>query len=347
MTGSPDVSVGGQPVLRIGDQGVHQQCCGANLWLTYQASSHVLVNNVALVRVGDRTIHCGGIGAMITGVASVEDGSPGAMFPVISVSGLFPPLSTDAVKQMVEDRKAALEQADLGPEDTSKYDTDTALGTVFENPTNRHQVIDMAGRYGVPPSLVAGVVASEMDFDHDSGDWFQDGLGRLLGGHFGDGPGIGSVHKDSLERAVEYLEANDLTGAAEARAYLDNYGGSVNPSEFNSSVEGASIVAAMYHHLHGGASTSQDMAVIWGGYRSGVMTGGDTGEGYTLDGFRANQANGAPAGPFQIGKNAYMSQPLFEYLIRLFGDGVAEPMNMTEWKCCGCSLVDRLVKWSR
>lgn len=60
----------------MGDTGVHSACCGPNTWVVIEASSKVFVNGKPLVRVGDRTQHCGAMGKMITGAPVAFDGSP-------------------------------------------------------------------------------------------------------------------------------------------------------------------------------------------------------------------------------------------------------------------------------
>lgn len=72
--GSPDVSINGRPVLRIGDPGVHAACCGSNTWKCAQGSPTVVVNNIPVVRLGDTTTHCGGTGTMIEASGDVSIG---------------------------------------------------------------------------------------------------------------------------------------------------------------------------------------------------------------------------------------------------------------------------------
>jgi len=74
IMGSPDVMVNGLAVLRIGDPGVHAACCGPNMWVCMTGSSTVTVNNIAVCRLGDMTAHCGGVGALVTSSADVEVG---------------------------------------------------------------------------------------------------------------------------------------------------------------------------------------------------------------------------------------------------------------------------------
>lgn len=74
VSGSPDVSINGQAVLRIGDPGVHSACCGPNTWQTAAGSATVVVNGMPVVRFGDATSHCGGSGTMIEGSNDVSIG---------------------------------------------------------------------------------------------------------------------------------------------------------------------------------------------------------------------------------------------------------------------------------
>jgi uncharacterized Zn-binding protein involved in type VI secretion len=74
LSGSPDVSINGKPVLRIGDPGVHSACCGPNTWKCAAGSGTVVVNGLPVARLGDATSHCGGIGTMIEGSPDVSIG---------------------------------------------------------------------------------------------------------------------------------------------------------------------------------------------------------------------------------------------------------------------------------
>jgi uncharacterized Zn-binding protein involved in type VI secretion len=74
VQGSPDVIVNGNPVLRIGDPGVHAACCGSNTWACAEGSSTVMINGIPLVRLGDATSHCGGTGKMVAASPDVIAG---------------------------------------------------------------------------------------------------------------------------------------------------------------------------------------------------------------------------------------------------------------------------------
>jgi len=76
LTGSGDVSIEGLPALRAQgmDQGVHAACCGPNSWVTMQGSGTVYINDLPVVRLGDTTVHCGGVGAMMSSCGTVNVG---------------------------------------------------------------------------------------------------------------------------------------------------------------------------------------------------------------------------------------------------------------------------------
>ncbi len=220
-------------------------------------------------------------------------------------------------------RKADLAHHGLHPTDTEAYDAGIAVNTVFFNPENRKAIETMAERYGLRPGLLAGIIAAEMDFDHSYWkDKFADGLARR-GLSLGDSPGIASVHTPILNHAIDYLRANGLAGAEPAQQFPT--GDNQYRASFEGSVESAAIVAAMYAHAHGGVQSAEDMAVVWGAFRTGIrgFVPGDDGAGYaSLADFRQNVANGTANYPaqFQIGGNAYMSQPYFEFFDRAIGN---------------------------
>jgi hypothetical protein len=209
------------------------------------------------------------------------------------------------------------------------YNSKDAIGTLFFNETNRDVIIEMAERYNINPALLAGVIAAEMDFDHTPDDRFLDGLGRnfpLVGGlisdNVGGAPGIASVHMETLLHAIEYLSHNSLPGARHAQMYDLSIS---NRSSFNGSVEAAAIVLAMYAHVHHQMNLPEDMAVVWGAYRTGIQgfIPGDQGKGYTsVQAFQNNIAHGTgnlPT-PLKMGKNAFMSLPYFEYFMEVMNE---------------------------
>jgi len=222
----------------------------------------------------------------------------------------------DLLGQEMQKRYEQLKNAGLVPATTDKFDSETAIGIVLLNPENRKVIEETAKKYGLDPALLAGAVTAEMDLDYDWKDGIQDGLGRI-GIGLGDGPGVANVHNASLEFAIQYLKSHDLPGKDFAQTY--DWSAS-NRSSFTGSVEGAAIVLAMYADAHGGVSTSDDMAVVWGAYKNGIkdFVLNDPGEGYaSVEDFQNNIANGA-SGDFIMGTNAYYAQPYFEYFREAF-----------------------------
>jgi hypothetical protein len=203
--------------------------------------------------------------------------------------------------------------------DSPIYSFDTVYGTLVLNEQNFTTIKNMADKYNIPPDILLGVVASEMDFDHDLKDYVQDALGRENIA-VGQGQGVASVHSDTLDDCIKYLKDQKLpTGE-----YAEEYDRSVdNLASFKGSVEGAAIITAALYYYKGGANTLEDKAVIWGGYRSGVKgltPPGPDGYGYlSKDDFKNNRANGAGDrnDGLEIGRNAYMSQPYFELFDRV------------------------------
>jgi len=53
------------------DGGRHSYCCGPKIWKTLVGSNDTFVNGHGSVRVGDRTICCGGYGTIISGSDNV------------------------------------------------------------------------------------------------------------------------------------------------------------------------------------------------------------------------------------------------------------------------------------
>ena len=74
VVGSPNLIVEGSAALRIGDPGVHAACCGANAWIVSTGSTSVTINDIPAARLGDITVHCGGVGALITGAGTLVVG---------------------------------------------------------------------------------------------------------------------------------------------------------------------------------------------------------------------------------------------------------------------------------
>jgi hypothetical protein len=215
----------------------------------------------------------------------------------------------------IHDRHEDLRRADLPFVDTDLFTSPLAI-RVVENPDNRRFIDDMARRYGVEPALLEGVIAAEIDFDRDRKDVVLDNLGRG-GVAIGQGWGVAAVHGDSLDRAIDYMQENNLPGAAEAGRYNKDV---KHKATFEGSVEAAAIVTAFYADVkrkHGGSVDSpEDMAVIWGAYRAGVAGVSTEGGGFASpEDFAQNRASGTDGYPseFQIGGNAYQSLPFFEH----------------------------------
>lgn len=71
IAGSPNVVVNQRAALRIGDPGIHAQCCDSNTWVAKTGSGTVVINNIPAHRLGDLDQHCGGIGVLIEGSPNV------------------------------------------------------------------------------------------------------------------------------------------------------------------------------------------------------------------------------------------------------------------------------------
>ena len=74
MVGGSTVMVEGMNPMRIGDMGAHAACCGPNAWVVGSGSGTVYVMNIGVARIGDITIHCGGVGALVSGAARTQAG---------------------------------------------------------------------------------------------------------------------------------------------------------------------------------------------------------------------------------------------------------------------------------
>ena len=71
VKGSNNILINGMQAMRVGDPGMHMACCASNSWKVNSGSSTVVFNNIKVARLGDRTKHCGGSGALIQGSANV------------------------------------------------------------------------------------------------------------------------------------------------------------------------------------------------------------------------------------------------------------------------------------
>lgn len=225
----------------------------------------------------------------------------------------------------------------LNPDNTLYYDAQYALGRVYLDEDNRASIEDAASQYGIPPQLLAGVVAAELDFDYDWYNHARDewATGRyvppyfpyrdqLLPGRANNSQGPANVHAATLVVAIDYLEEHQLPGWEDAQDYpVDN---DQYRSSFDGSVEGAAIVTAMYDHQFGGAETPEEQATVWAAYRGGVRDFADR-EGQTSGGsyastedYQAGVGNAAPV-EFVGGTNATLSEPIFEFLDEQYTTG--------------------------
>ena len=71
VVGSPDTLINGMLALRVGDTGTHMLCCALQQWKAGAGSGTVKINNIPAHRLGDQTIHCGGVGNLIVGSPNV------------------------------------------------------------------------------------------------------------------------------------------------------------------------------------------------------------------------------------------------------------------------------------
>lgn len=223
-------------------------------------------------------------------------------------------------------RQSALVAEGLSPDNSDVYTTTDAIGTVYLNPENRATVERLAEQYDVPPELLAGVVAAELDFDHTGDDRIQDGLGRsglpglpgivgLPDIPIGEGVGAASVHEAALHHAIE-----ELTGEEHGFQFNEDVLDQDYRSTFTGSVESAAIVLKHLMGEYGKEDnlSAQDMAQIWAGYRTGVQGVNELDGKYgfeSVEDWRNGNADGAEIydPQFSEGSNAHMSEPLFKF----------------------------------
>jgi hypothetical protein len=232
----------------------------------------------------------------------------------------------DGLQNSISDReqelRRAYEKAGLkAPKDTDVYSSNTVVNTILL-PENIKTIENTAKRYNIPSDLLAGVVAAEMDFDHDITDKISDGIGRrnVSIPFIGNGEGVASVHRETLDNATKYLVDKKLPGYESAEKYDM---GVSNRSSFSGSVESAAIVVGALVDYKGGVTSVTDKAVIWGAYRAGVKGFSPESATYGYDSqenFKGNLATGTSKLPeqFQIGGNAYMSRPYFTFFQQAF-----------------------------
>jgi len=240
-------------------------------------------------------------------------------------------IAADRIQRQAEVRRDKMEGAS-DAEDSTVYNAYQALLTV-ESPEHRQLIKETAEKYGIEPALLAGSVAAEMDFDHSAVNKALDGLWRLgiPALRLGTGPGIASVHYDSLTWALGYLQGRQSPVAHAAAEFIRSDPEQGKAADFGNSIESAAIVLAALQDAHkrlGAGDSAQDMAVVWGAYRGGVIGLNPQGEAYSQQGFGANQVDEPDARKLvettgdpdaAMGGNAYQSEAYFEHLIKSYG----------------------------
>lgn len=249
-------------------------------------------------------------------------------------------LRRQQLDQQMAERLRKLQEAHLKPDRTDFYNSQQAIDFVLQN---RALIERYAAQYGVPPALLAGVLAVEMDLDYpfDKG-WLQDWLIEKTGvdiGRFedpqGSAPGYASVTERTLRWAIEQYPAG-FPGAEDASRYDFSVRYRASPP---GTIEAAAIVLAKYTELHGGVSSPEDMAVIWGAYKTGIhgLIPGDRHDcGYaSLEDYRMHIARASEkvGTEFRMGQNAYYVQPYFQFFMEQFQppefvDPVSIPENL-------------------
>jgi len=240
-------------------------------------------------------------------------------------------LGADQVQRQVDANRARLGQAGYNPLNTTAYDAYDAVLTV-QSPDNKAFIEQTAAKYGIDPALLGGTVASEMDFDLSPAAKSVDSLWRNTPLHFGQGPGVASVHHDSLVWAAKYLKDHGDPSAAAAQQFIDSDPHNDHAADFKNSTEAAAVMlkALTLARKEGGAgnTTATDMAVTWGAYRSGVKGLTPDGKGFEMGDFLANHVDADAAAKLASatgdpdaagGANAYQSEPYFQYLQQNYG----------------------------
>lgn len=75
-TGSPNVTINGQPAARVGDVGQHSECCGTNEFTVAEGDPEVLIDGKPAARDGSKTQHCGGTGSIAGGITKHTGDAP-------------------------------------------------------------------------------------------------------------------------------------------------------------------------------------------------------------------------------------------------------------------------------
>lgn len=228
------------------------------------------------------------------------------------------------LKKSIAERQKRITDAHLDiPESkfiASIYDSDASVQKVLE-PENRTIIEEMAQRYHISPALLAGVIASEMDFDYDYKDAFADNF-SMAGIGLDAGPGLASVHGPTLIEAQKRLLDEQLPGADFASKYDLS---PQNRVSFRGTVEAAAIVTSMYAHEMGQVNSIEDMSVVYSAYRNGIKgyIPGDSNYGFeSIADYRNHIARDSQniSQELRIGANAYLTQPYFEFFSLAFSD---------------------------
>jgi len=212
---------------------------------------------------------------------------------------------------------------------------------------HRNEIISAAQRHGLPPELVAGVLASEIDFDYELTDMLVDteliaqlvmGRENVLAAYLlvrpDPGPGVASMHLSTWEIVQQYyLDCGYDLGAtlSPGGQTLSQYQWIMTVLSPIGSIESASALARLladYRTGSGGQPKKTthyndlnfvDMAQIFGAYRNGV--GGltcwrdDNNDGVRDCGFQdIVDFQDAP----NLGDQAQQAYPYFEFFQRYF-----------------------------
>jgi hypothetical protein len=194
---------------------------------------------------------------------------------------------------------------------TSEYGPEQALDMVAGM---TGEIDAAAAKYGLDRALLAGVIASEIDFDTDWKDVVQNGAAEI-GIYRGQGQGLANVHLDSLQAAQRYLAEHGLPGAEPAVQF------DATPANvYANPAEAAAIVLAhkadLKRRAGGGVSSAQDMATIFGAYRNGEENFDLATNRNTNGGDELARKTGDPRAV--AGTDAYQSEAYFEYYIEYY-----------------------------
>jgi RHS repeat-associated protein len=209
---------------------------------------------------------------------------------------------------------------------------------------HRTEIIGAAQRHGLPPELVAGVLASEIDFDYQLADLLID-TELLIGGENAiayylliwpdPGPGVASMHFSTWKIIYQYyLDCGYDLGPtlAPGGQTLSQYQWILTLLTSSGSIEGASALTRLladYRTGSGGQPNKTthyndlsfvDMAQIFGAYRAGVAgltcpyVDNDN-DGYYDCGFQSIDNFQIQPG---LGDEARQAYPYFEFFQRYF-----------------------------